>query len=97
MDPFARVLYYSGLFLTLLLATQVGRFLRIPFYLSWWAYAFPLAAIAIATLVMYERTGVVAFAALAWVLLTLVTLVVVFLLAHTAGAVAARRVCVPAP
>lgn len=97
LDPFARVLYYSGLFLTLLLATQVGRFLRIPFYLSWWAYAFPLAAIAIATLVMYERTGVVAFAALAWVLLTLVTLVVVFLLAHTAGAVAARRVCVPAP
>jgi tellurite resistance protein len=96
LDPFARVLYHSGLFLTLLLATQVGRFLRIPFYLSWWAYAFPLAAIAIATLVMYEQTRVVAFAGLAWVLLTLVTLVVVYLLAHTAGAVAARRICVPA-
>ena len=96
LDPFARVLYYSGLFLTLLLITQAGRFLRIPFYLSWWAYSFPLAAITIATLAMYEQTGLVAFAGLAWVLLTLVTLVVVYLLAHTAGAVAARRICVPA-
>jgi tellurite resistance protein len=96
LDPFARVLYYSGLFLTLLLFTQAGRFLRIPFYLSWWAYSFPLAAIAIATLAMYEQTGLIGFAGLAWVLLTLVTLVVVYLLAHTAGAVAARRICVPA-
>jgi tellurite resistance protein len=96
LDPFARVLYYSGLFLTLLLATQIGRFLRIPFYLSWWAYSFPLAAIAIATFVMYEQTGLTAFAGLAWVLLTLVTLVVVNLLARTARAVATHRICVPA-
>lgn len=96
LDPFARVLYYSGLFLTLLLATQIGRFLRISFYLSWWAYSFPLAAIAIATLIMYEQTGLSVFAALAWVLLTLATLVVVYLLARTAQAVAAHSICVPA-
>jgi tellurite resistance protein len=95
LDPFARVLYYSGLFLTLLLATQVGRFLRISFYLSWWAYSFPLAAIAIATLTMYEQTGLNAFAALAWVLLTVVTLVVIYLLARTARAVGERNICVP--
>ncbi len=96
LDPFARVLYYIGLFLTLLLATQIGRFLRIPFYLSWWAYSFPLAAIATATLVMYEQTGLSAFAGLAWVLLTLVTLVVVYLLALTARAMKAHSICVPA-
>jgi tellurite resistance protein len=96
LDAFGRVLYYSGLFLTLLLATQIGRFLRISFYLSWWAYSFPLAAIAIATLTMYEQTGLSAFAGLAWVLLTLATLVVVYLLARTARAVAERSICVPA-
>ena len=96
LDPFARVLYYSGLFLTLLLATQVGRFLRIPFYLSSWAYSFPLAAMTIATLAMYQRTGALAFAVIGWVLLTLVSLVVVYLLARTARAVAAGRICVPA-
>jgi len=95
LDPFARVLYYSGLFLTLLLASQAPRFLRISFYLSWWAYAFPLAAITIATLIMYERTGIAAFAGIGWLLLTLVTLVVVYLLARTAEAVAANSICVP--
>ena len=97
LDAFARILFYSGLFLTLLLATQAGRFLRIPFYLSWWAYSFPLAAITIATLAMYERTGLAAFAGLAWLLLTLVTLMVVYLLARTARAIAGQRICVPAP
>jgi len=95
-DPFARVLYYCGLFLTLLLTTQVARFLRIPFYLSWWAYSFPLAAICVATLIMHEVTGETAFAAIAWLILTLVTLLVVHLMARTARAVAARTICLPA-
>jgi tellurite resistance protein len=96
IDAFARILYYSGLFLTLLLVTQIGRFVRIEFYLSWWAYSFPLAAITIATLVMYEQTGLVAFAAIGWVLLTFVTLVVVYLLYRTAQAVGSRKICIPA-
>jgi tellurite resistance protein len=96
IDPFARILYYSGLFLTLLLVTQSARFVRIEFYLSWWAYSFPLAAITIATLVMYEHTGLVGFAVIGWVLLTFVTLVVVYLLYRTARAIGARKICIPA-
>jgi tellurite resistance protein len=94
-DAFARILYYSGLFLTLLLTTQIGRFLRIQFYLSWWAYSFPLAAITIATLSMYELTGVQAFAILGWILLAFVTLVVLFLLFRTAQAIGAKQICMP--
>ncbi|MCF7989237.1 MAG: SLAC1 anion channel family protein [Thiohalocapsa sp.] len=94
-DAFARVLYYSGLFLTLLLLTQLGRFVRLHFYLSWWAYSFPLAAITIATLIMYELTGLRTFAIIGWLLLSLVTLVVVFLLFRTAQAVGSRSICVP--
>ncbi|WPL19104.1 Tellurite resistance protein TehA [Thiorhodovibrio winogradskyi] len=94
-DAFARILYYSGLFLTLLLATQIGRFLRIQFYLSWWAYSFPLAAITIATLMMYELTGLRAFAIIGWILLAAVTLVVLFLLFRTAQAIGAKQICMP--
>jgi tellurite resistance protein len=95
LDAFARVLYYSGAFLTLLLLTQAPRFFRVRYYLSWWAYSFPLAAISIATLIMYERTGEATFAALAWVLLTLVTIVVVYLLYRTVCAAAAHKICAP--
>lgn len=94
-DAFARVLYYGGLFLTLLLATQIQRFVRIQFYLSWWAYSFPLAAITIATLMMHDLTGLEAFALLSWVLLAAVTVVVLFLLFRTAQAVGAKQICMP--
>lgn len=95
LDGFARILYYSSLFLTLLLLTQVGRFVRLHYYISWWAYSFPLAAITIATLIMFELTGLVAFAVIGWTLLTLVTLVVIFLLYRTALAIGGRSICVP--
>ncbi len=95
LDGFARVLYYSGLFLTLLLLTQAGRFVRLHFFLSWWAYSFPLAAIAVSTLIMFELTGLTVFAILGWCLLSLVTLIVLYLLYRTAREVGSRDVCVP--
>ncbi|NBC48588.1 MAG: C4-dicarboxylate ABC transporter [Gammaproteobacteria bacterium] len=95
LDGFARVLYYSSLFLTLLLLTQVGRFVRLHYFISWWAYSFPLAAVTIATLIMFEITGLLAFAIIGWTLLSLVTLVVIFLLYRTAVAVGSRSICVP--
>jgi len=96
IDAFARILYYSGLFLTLLLVTQVNRFVRIQYYLSWWAYSFPLAAITIATLIMYEQTGMTTFALIGWVLLSFVTMVVVYLLYRTARAASGGKICAPA-
>ena len=95
MDNFAHILYYNGLFLTLLLLTQTLRFTRLQFSLTWWAYSFPLAAITIATLQMYQITTVVGFAVIGWVLLTLLTLVVTYLLYLTLRAVGGNRICLP--
>ena len=95
LDAFGRVLYYSGLFLTLLLATQIGRFLRISFYLSWWAYSFPLAAITVATLTMYELTGLAFFRGLGWGLHAVLNAVIVLLVVKTIGAARVGKVCAP--
>ncbi|MBL3601418.1 MAG: SLAC1 anion channel family protein [gamma proteobacterium endosymbiont of Lamellibrachia anaximandri] len=95
LDAFARILYYVGLFLTLLLVTQYRFFIRINFFLTWWAYSFPVAAITIATLVMYEHTGSVVHAGLGWVLVTLLTLLIVMLLYRTARAVSRHMICRP--
>jgi len=94
-DNFAHVLYYCGLFLTLLLLTQAPRFSRLQFFLSWWAYSFPLAAITIATLLMYRHQHQVAFAAIGWVLLSILTLVVTYLLYRTMKAVGGKKICLP--
>jgi tellurite resistance protein len=95
LDPFARVLYYSGLFLTVLMLTQITRFMRLRFYLSWWAYSFPLAAITLATLLMFEISGNRYFYAFGLILLGLLTLAVVFLLYRTLRAIAAKKICQP--
>jgi tellurite resistance protein len=95
LDPFARILYYSGLFLTLLLFTQAKRFLRLRFFLSWWAYSFPLAAISIASLVMYERSGTLFYRYLGLGQLTLLTVIVAILLVRTGIAVWQRTICLP--
>lgn len=94
VDAFAMVLYSVGLFFTLLLATQIAYFSKLQFFLSWWAYSFPLAAIAIATLAMAEHTGARFFFTLGTVLLAILSLVIAALLARTLVAVFRREICV---
>lgn len=95
LDNFARILYFAGLFLTLLLLTQVGRFVRLPFALSWWAYSFPLAAITIASFVMFEKTQVMTYFWLASGLLVILTAVILLLLVKTVMAALKGKICVP--
>ncbi|MDI3322803.1 SLAC1 anion channel family protein [Pontibacterium granulatum] len=87
IDGFARILFYSAMFLVLLLITQLERFRRIPFFLSWWAYSFPLAASSIAIQTMYQKTGSSFLGLLSWVSLMVVSLVIALLLFKTFKAV----------
>lgn len=94
IDAFARILYYSALFLTLMLFTQVPRFMKVPFALSWWAYSFPMAAITIATLLMHEKLGLVFFKWLGLGLLMLLCILIAGLLFRTGVSVRRREICV---
>ena len=94
IDAFARILYHVALFLTLLLASNALRFFRVRFFLSAWAYSFPLAAITIATLVMAEKSGSF-FVPLAWLLMTVLTIVLTMLTVRTAQGIARGEICVP--
>lgn len=94
IDAFGRILYYSALFLTLLLASNALRFFRVRFFLSAWAYSFPLAAITIATLVMAEKLAGM-FIPLAGILLAVLTLVLLLLTVRTVQGIFRHEICVP--
>jgi tellurite resistance protein len=88
VDAAAYVLYGFGAFLTLLLLSQARQFLRLPFFISWWGYTFPLAAITMATLAMAERTGLAMYRAAGAALLVLATAMIGWVFVRTVVAFA---------
>lgn len=93
IDGFARVLYYTAVFLALLLASNATRFFRTPFFLSAWAYSFPIAALTIATTIMAQRTRGWAFEWGARGLLAVLTVVVGWLAVRTVMATLRGEIC----
>jgi tellurite resistance protein len=95
VDAFARILYFIALFLGLLLASNAARFFRVPFFISAWAYSFPLAALTLATLEMGSRSGLLVYNWLGWVLLMLSGGVVSILAIKTMVAAFRGNICIP--
>jgi len=94
MNDFSRILYYFALFMFILLVIQVKYIYRSKFYLSRWAYSFPIAAITIATALMYKQTGMAFFKGLAYLLFAILIIVVVGLCVRTVQAMIHKQVFV---
>lgn len=56
IDVFAYIMYGLAFYLGFLLLYQWRRFFTLPFFVSWWAYLFPSAAVTNATFFIYEFT-----------------------------------------
>ena len=93
VDPFARVLYYFAIFMSLLLFSQVNIFYRIKFYLSWWAYSFPISSLAIASILMYHKTGEPMFESVAYIYILILCTIIAVLIIKTLAAVSREEIC----
>ncbi len=94
LDAFAQILFNFALFLTILLLSQLPRFARLPFFMSWWAYSFPLAAMSIASMVMGLITGKEFYGNIGLGLLFSLSALVVLLLFKTFKAAQKGKICV---
>lgn len=94
LDSFARVLYYFSLFMFMLVLYQVPRLLKINFYLSWWAYSFPVAAKTLASFLMLSLTHDPFIAFAAWFELVFLTIIIVVLVIKTIAAISRGEICV---
>jgi tellurite resistance protein len=95
VDNFSRILYFFALFTTLMLFTMFRRFYSVPYFVSWWAYTFPMDAITIATLVMYKVTGLVFYKYLGTFFLIAATLVIAHVLFYSIVNALRGKICVP--
>jgi len=71
-------------------------FYKIKYYLSWWAYSFPVAAITIASILIFHETGLIFFKYISFLLFAILTFIILVLLAKTAKAVTKAEICVEA-
>ena len=94
LNDFSRVLYYFALFMFVLLVSQMKYLHKAVFYLSWWAYSFPVAAITIASIAMFHFTGLFFFKLAGYALLALLTGIIVFLLGKTADSIRKKQICI---
>ena len=95
VDAFAQVLINGALFLTLVLAAKFRSFLGLPFAVSWWAFTFPLDAIALAALEHGHRFANGMWPVVAAILLAVASIVVAWVSLRTLVAIGARTLFVP--
>lgn len=95
IDNFSRILYYVGLFLALLLSSNLIRFVKVPFFISSWAYSFPCAALTIATFKFSHLTHLDEMHSFATVLLILISILFIWLIVNTLKAILAGAICQP--
>ncbi len=94
VDNFSRVLFYVAIFIALLLASNAQRYSKLPFFVSSWAYSFPIAALVISMIRFAALTHSAAFSAAAAVLLLLLSVLIFWLVYNTLKAVKHRKICV---
>jgi|SRR5699024_4592572 len=94
VDVFALIMFGFAFYLGLLFLFQIRRYLSTPFFVSWWAFLFPSAAITNATIRIHEHTGE---AFLFWIYhLQIVGLILltIYLLVKTIGLAVGGQLCV---
>lgn len=93
-NAFAFILYGFAFYLGLLFLFQIKYYLKVPFFVSWWAMLFPTAAVTNATFLMYEITNLIYLKWLIHVQIFGLILLALYLLARTIGLYMNKQLCV---
>jgi|SRR6056297_607854 len=95
LDGFARIMYYIALFLFTFVFSRIGEYMKMNFYLSWWAFSFPISSFTIATVLMYHKSGIALFKGLGFAAAIFLAVVVSFTAIRTIFAIVKKELCVP--
>ena len=94
IDAFATILFNLALFFTLLLAFMYKNFVKIKFFISWWAFVFPLAAMAISTMLMYHETKDFVLRGLSYAMVAVTSVVIAIVAYQTVLHMQRGEICV---
>ncbi|MDD5156848.1 SLAC1 anion channel family protein [Sulfurimonas sp.] len=94
VDTFALVLFNLALFFTLLVLFMYKNFIKIKFFISWWAFVFPVAAMTISTMLMYHIKGSLFLEILSYVMVTVTTIIILIVTYQTIVHIGKKEICI---
>lgn len=93
-DTFSVFLLFMAYFFIVLLISLYKSFYKLTFFMSWWAFTFPLAAATIASVVAYQISGYSFFAIVAWLMFAAAIIAVTVVAKTTIQHIFKGEVCV---
>ncbi len=94
IDHFSMFLFNLGLFFTLLVAFMYKNFMKIKFFISWWAFVFPLAAMSIASMIMQFKTKDMLLMYLSYSMIFVTTAVISVVIYQTLVHIKRGEICI---
>jgi len=94
LDFFAHILYSLALFFTILVFVMYKNYINIKFFISWWAFTFPMAAITLATILMYELSNFWFYGFLAYFFMSVTTIIVLLVAKQTIIHMRKKEICI---
>ena len=94
LDFFAHMLYSLALFFTLLVFVMYQNYIKIKFFISWWAFTFPMAAITLATATMYQLTSVWVYSLFTYIFMIITTIIVALVAKETISHMRKKEICI---
>ncbi|WP_456479477.1 SLAC1 anion channel family protein [Nautilia sp.] len=95
IDTDSLFLYFIALFIFVLLLTMIKSFVKLQFFISWWAYTFPMAALSIVTILMDSAYNNALTYTASLFLLAVTTVPVAFVAYKTFTAAKQHKICIP--
>ncbi len=94
IDLTSMFLYCIALFTFFLMLFMLDKFTKIEFFISWWAYTFPMAAISIATILLYLVYHSFLLYVGSMILIFLTTAAVIIVSYKTIEAIKQEKICI---
>lgn len=94
IDTFALMLFNLALFFTILVTFMYKNFIKIKFFISWWAFVFPLAAMAISAMLMYNESKDILLLIFSYLMIAVVTIIVFIVTYQTLLHIRKKEICI---
>jgi len=94
LDSFAYFMLFIAYFFAALLIMLYKNFKSLDFFVSWWAFLFPLASITIASVVAYQLTALGIYKYLAWFFMASALITFAIVISKTINAIKKESLCV---